>query len=78
VVHRAAERETVLQRRGELVEQHVPAAVHADQVGIGDPDHVDALFPQPLADRGHVWCLRHGDSPSRTWVTFGNKRSTAA
>jgi hypothetical protein len=62
VIDRPAERQAVAGRRGQLVEQHVAAAVHADQVRVGDPDHVDALFPQPLTDGGDVRCVGHGGS----------------
>ena len=77
VVHRPAERQAVLERRGQLAEQHVPAAVHADHVGVGNPDDVHAVGPQALgqlpevgglgglsalAGRGGVWSVRHGGS----------------
>jgi len=57
VVDRAAEGQAVLHRGGQHVEQHVAAAVHADQVGERHPDHIDALRPQALArlvDPGHL------------------------
>jgi hypothetical protein len=63
VVDGAAERQAVLHGGREHVEQHVTAAVHADQVGIGHPDHIHALRPQPLADgwdRGILGGVRHG------------------
>src|SRR5207247_3608451 len=61
VVDGAAERQAVLHGGGKHVEQHVAAAVHADQVGVRHPYHVDALGPQALADLGNPRCRRHGD-----------------
>jgi hypothetical protein len=65
VVHRPAERQPVADRRAELAEQHVPAAVHADHVRIGHPDHVDPLFGEPVGNGGDVGVgrVRHGVLP---------------
>jgi hypothetical protein len=58
VVHGAAESQAVADRGRQLVEQHVAAAVHADQVRIRHPDHIDAVGAQPLADGRHVGLRR--------------------
>lgn len=56
VVDGPAERQAVLTGPGQLFEQHVTRPVGADQVGIGHPDHVDAVGGEPV----HVAadCLR--------------------
>ncbi|CAM5366141.1 hypothetical protein SPURM210S_00304 [Streptomyces purpurascens] len=48
VVDGPAERETVRAGPGQLLEQHVTRPVGADEVGIGHPDHVDAVGGEPL------------------------------
>ena len=63
VVHRPAERQPVADRRAKLAEQHVPAAVHADHVRIGHPDHIDPLLPEPLGNGGDVGRVRHSVLP---------------
>ena len=66
VIDRPAERQPVLDRVGQLIDQHVPAPVDADQVGIRHPDHVHALGAQSLAGRRYL-SLRafvHSDSPA--------------
>jgi len=72
VVHGAAERQAVAGRGRQLVEQHVAAAVHADQVRIGHPDHVDAVGAQPLA-HGRDVGLRHVRHRWLQTRTFGYK-----
>lgn len=57
VVDGPAEGEAVVAGRGQVVEQYVAGAVGADEVGIGHPDHVDAVGGQAvhvLPDLGGV------------------------
>ena len=63
----------MLHRGGKHIEQYVAAAVHADQVRVGHPYHVDAIGPQALANggnRGILWGRRHGDmlTPQVVWI----------
>jgi hypothetical protein len=48
VVNGPAEGQAVLTGPGQLLEQHVTRPVGADQVGVGHPDHVDAVGGEPV------------------------------
>jgi hypothetical protein len=51
VVDSAAEGQAVGARRGQVVQEDVATAVHADQIGVGEPHDVDV----PIGERGdHV------------------------
>ena len=66
-VDRAAERHAVADGSGEAVDQHVAAALGADQVGVAEPNDVDVLISKSLLCCGEtLQVVLHG--LLLTWV----------